>query len=150
MHGNGYLGDAPGLRKVATAMLRAHRARTPDPPAFGVSLAGCLDGEDALLAALCDARVPHAAFDACGRLAPPPGPRVPPFGVTLVVGGAPAPAVAGALARDAWPAAVWIPKLQPDFNVSVFDGFDARLSAVLRELHESNRFVQKSAESTSI
>ena len=45
---------------------------------------------------------------------------------------------------------VWIPNLQPDFNVSVFDGFDARLSAVLRELHESNRFVQKSAESTSI
>ncbi|KAH8046130.1 cyclin-dependent protein serine/threonine kinase [Aureococcus anophagefferens] len=68
-----YLGDAPGLRK------------------------------DALLAALCDARVPHAAFDACGRLAPPPGPRVPPFGVTLVVGGARA-AVAGALDRDAWPA----------------------------------------------
>lgn len=99
-----YLGDAPGLRKVATAMLRAHRARTPDPPAFGVSLAGCLDGEDALLAALCDARVSHAAFDACGRLAPPPGPRVPPFAVTLVVGGAPAPAVAGALGRDAWPA----------------------------------------------
>ncbi|KAH8068573.1 cyclin-dependent protein serine/threonine kinase [Aureococcus anophagefferens] len=82
-----YLGDAPGLRKVATAMLRAHRADA-DPPAFGVSLAGCLDGEDALLAALCDARVPHAAFDACGRLAPPPGPRVPPFAVTLVAGAA--------------------------------------------------------------
>ena len=46
--------------------------------------------------------------------------------------------------------AVWIPNLQPDFNVRVIDGFDARLSAVLRELDESNRFVQKSAESTSI
>ena len=40
--------------------------------------------------------------------------------------------------------------LQPDFNVSVFDSFDARLSTVLRELNESDRFVQKSAESTSI
>ena len=37
-----------------------------------------------------------------------------------------------------------------DFNVSVRDSFDATVSAVLRELDESNRFVQKSAESTSI
>jgi len=50
----------------------------------------------------------------------------------------------------AGPAAVWIPNLQPDFNVSLFDVFDARISAVLRELHESNRFVQKAAESTLI
>ena len=40
--------------------------------------------------------------------------------------------------------------IQPDFNVSICDSFDARPSAVLRELDESNRFVQKSAESTSI
>ena len=40
--------------------------------------------------------------------------------------------------------------LQPDFNVSVCDSFDATSSAVLRELDESNRFVEKSAESTSI
>ena len=40
--------------------------------------------------------------------------------------------------------------LQHDFNLSVRDSFDARLSAVLRELDESNRFVQKSAESTSM
>ena len=40
--------------------------------------------------------------------------------------------------------------LQPDFNVRVCDRFDARSSAVLRELDESNRFVQKSAESTSM
>ena len=46
--------------------------------------------------------------------------------------------------------AVWKPNLQPDFNVRVCDRFDARFSAVLRELDESNRFVQKSAESTSI
>ena len=45
---------------------------------------------------------------------------------------------------------VWKSNLQPDFNVSVRDRFDARLSAVLRKLDESNRFVQKSAESTSI
>jgi hypothetical protein len=45
---------------------------------------------------------------------------------------------------------VWIPNLQPDFNVSVCDGFDARFSAVLRELDESTRSVQKSAESTSM
>ena len=48
-----------------------------------------------------------------------------------------------------WPAAVWKSNLQPDFNVRVCDRFDARFSAVLRELDESNRFVQKSAESTS-
>jgi hypothetical protein len=40
--------------------------------------------------------------------------------------------------------------LQPDFNVSVCDRLDARSSVVLRELDESNRSVQKSAESTSI
>ena len=45
---------------------------------------------------------------------------------------------------------VWKPNLQPDFNVSVCDSFDAISSAVPRELDESNRFVQKSAESTSM
>ena len=40
--------------------------------------------------------------------------------------------------------------IQPDFNVSVHDSLDARFSAVLRELDESNRFVRKSAESTSM
>ena len=45
---------------------------------------------------------------------------------------------------------VWKSNLQPDFNVRACDRFDATLSAVLRELDESNRFVQKSAESTSI
>ena len=42
---------------------------------------------------------------------------------------------------------VWNSNLQPDFNVRVCERFS---SAVLRELAESNRFVQKSAESTSI
>ena len=45
---------------------------------------------------------------------------------------------------------VWKPNLQPEFNVRSRDSFDAISSAVLRELDESNRFVQKSAESTSI
>ena len=40
--------------------------------------------------------------------------------------------------------------LQLDFNVSVRDSFDATSSALLRELDESDRFVQKSAESTSM
>ena len=40
--------------------------------------------------------------------------------------------------------------LQPDFNVRVFECFDTSTSCVLRELAESNRFVQKSAESTSM
>ena len=40
--------------------------------------------------------------------------------------------------------------LQTDFNVCVFESFDTGSLAVLRELDESNRFVQKSAESTSI
>ena len=51
---------------------------------------------------------------------------------------------------DAASDAVWKSNLQPDFNVSICDSFDASSSAVLRELDESNRFVQKSAESTSI
>ena len=46
--------------------------------------------------------------------------------------------------------AVWNSNLQPDFNVRICDSFDASSSAVLRELDKSNRFVQKSAESTSI
>jgi len=50
--------------------------------------------------------------------------------------------VVGAPARDS--------NLQLDFNVSVFECFDARTSAVLRALDESHRFVQKSAESTSM
>jgi hypothetical protein len=60
------------------------------------------------------------------------------------------------LAQSVWSAyavgckAVSKSNLQPDFNLRVCDRFDARLSAVLRELDESNRFVQKSAESTSI
>ena len=40
--------------------------------------------------------------------------------------------------------------IQHDFNVRICDSFDARLSAVLRELDESDRFVQNPAESTSI
>ena len=40
--------------------------------------------------------------------------------------------------------------LQLDFDVSVFECFDTSASAVLRELDESHRSVQKSAESTSM
>ena len=47
------------------------------------------------------------------------------------------------------PEAVWKSNLQPDFNARVCDSFDASSSAVLRELDESHRFVQRSAESTS-
>ena len=46
--------------------------------------------------------------------------------------------------------AVWIPNFQPDFNVRVLERFGPDPLAVLRELDESNRFVRKSAESTSI
>ena len=53
---------------------------------------------------------------------------------------------AGAVPRLAVPNS----NLQLDFNVSVRDSFDATSSAVLRELDESDRFVQKSAESTSM
>ena len=42
------------------------------------------------------------------------------------------------------------PNLQPDFNVSVFECVDTSSSAGLRELDESDRSFQKSAESTSI
>jgi len=46
--------------------------------------------------------------------------------------------------------AAWKSNLQPDFNVRVCGRFDANTSVVLRELDESNRFVQNSAESTSM
>ena len=45
---------------------------------------------------------------------------------------------------------VWKSNLQHDFNVRVCDSFDASSSALLRELDESNRSVQKSAKTTSI
>ena len=51
---------------------------------------------------------------------------------------------------DVWWVAVWKSNLQPDFNLSVFECFDTSSSAGLRELDESDRSVQKSAESTSI
>ena len=44
---------------------------------------------------------------------------------------------------------VWKSNLQPDFNVGVIERIAPCSSAVLRELDESDRFVQKSAESTS-
>jgi hypothetical protein len=47
-------------------------------------------------------------------------------------------------------AAVWKPNLQPDFNVSVIERFGPDFFAGLRELDESDRSVQKSAESTSM
>ena len=47
-------------------------------------------------------------------------------------------------------AAVCESNLQLDFNVSVFECFDTITSAVLRELAERNRSIQKSAETTSI
>merc|ERR1712147_451329 len=50
-----------------------------------------------------------------------------------------------ALARET----VWKSNLQPDFNVRVIERIAPYSSAVLRELDESNRFVQKSAESTT-
>ena len=49
-----------------------------------------------------------------------------------------------------WYAAVWKSNIQPDFNVRAIERIAPESSAVLRELDESNRFVQKSAESTSI
>jgi hypothetical protein len=48
------------------------------------------------------------------------------------------------------PNPAWKSNLQPDFNVRICDSFDASSSAVLRELDESNRSVQKSAEPTSM
>ena len=45
---------------------------------------------------------------------------------------------------------VWIPKLQPDFNVRVLERFGPSSLVVLRELDQGNRFVLKSAESTLI
>ena len=52
--------------------------------------------------------------------------------------------------RELWCVGAWKSNIQPDFNVRVCECFDARPSAVLRELDESDRFVQKPAESTSI
>ena len=41
-------------------------------------------------------------------------------------------------------------RLRPDFNVRVIERFGPDSSAALRELDESDRFVQTSAESTSM
>jgi len=54
------------------------------------------------------------------------------------------------LAENTYAAPVCKSNLQTYFNVRVIECFDASSSAVLRELDESNRFVQKSAKSTSI
>ena len=65
------------------------------------------------------------------------------------------PATAGLLGAKTLPlmrdgsVLVWKPNIQSDFNVSVFECFDASSSVVLQELDESDRFVPKSAESTS-
>ena len=56
-------------------------------------------------------------------------------------------AAAGIDARRLRP--VWKSNLQLDFNVNVLERNAPDSSALLRELDESNRFVQKSAESTS-
>jgi hypothetical protein len=45
---------------------------------------------------------------------------------------------------------VWNSNLQPDFNVCLIERFRPNYLALLRELDESNRCVQKSDESTSI
>ena len=52
-------------------------------------------------------------------------------------------------AGPAWSVAVWKSNLQRDFNVRVIERFGPDSSTALQELDESNRFVQKSAESTS-
>ena len=45
---------------------------------------------------------------------------------------------------------VWKSNLPPDFNVRIIEEFGPDSFALLRELYESDRFVQKSAKSTSI
>merc|ERR1712091_838974 len=64
----------------------------------------------------------------------------------------PPPAVVNPYADvgKAWSDPVWKSNLQPDFNVRVIERIGPDSFAVLRELDESNRSVQKSAESTSI
>jgi hypothetical protein len=52
--------------------------------------------------------------------------------------------------QDVASGSVWKSNLQPDFNVRVIERCGPDSFAVLRELDESDRFVQKSAESTSI
>ena len=65
--------------------------------------------------------------------------------------GAPAPPPPRVVSQAVAPyPAVWKSNLQPDFNARVIERFDTSSSALLRELDESDRFVQKSAESTSI
>ena len=48
------------------------------------------------------------------------------------------------------PDPAWKSNLQPDFNVRSIERFGPDSFAVLQKLDESNRFVQKSAKSTSI
>ena len=111
--------------------------------------------------ALLDRLVPAALGDAAGfrgacaapAHAGPAGPGEPPSDAAFRRQAAWLPADAGADVRvlcfDAL-AAVPNSNIQLDFNVRLCDRFDATFLAWLRELDESNRFVQKSAESTSI
>ena len=69
---------------------------------------------------------------------------------SIVAVGCAEPALASGDAPPLAFEAVWTSNLQPDFNVRVIERFGPDSSALLRGLAESNRFVQKSAESTSI
>ena len=141
---------ARGHEPVVAALLGGAGARAATPAAL---VAAAAAAEAGCVAALARAAAPksgaaparaaaargHAA--ALEALAAEPATRAG-LGAATAEGETPAHLAARA--------AVCKSNLQPDFNVRVCECFDTSTSAVLRELAESNRFVQKSAESTSI
>jgi hypothetical protein len=123
------------------------RARGPTPPATAEFVVahcsydlGWLDGfAEALRACAVDVREIYV-YSKCGRA--PVGAPNGSIATTLPNVGR----CDHAYAHHAVPNS----NLQLDFNVRVIERFGPDSCAVLRELDESNRFVQKSAESTSI
>ena len=119
---------------------------------MGTSFAVVFQARAAALPALLRAFAPLLALDAdsvaCGSLEPLlRWGAATPFDVAL----RPVPAaVAKGPARAVPNRAVWNSHLQPDFNLRVIERIGPDASAVLREPNESDRSVQKSAESTSI
>ena len=121
----------------ATVLVRArlHTVRAKGNLAFLVLRQGCFTVQ-AVAAAGGDAGVPKAMIAFVGKI-----PSESIVDVEAVVAAAD---VASCSQSDAG----WTSNLRPDFTMSVCKRLESDASAVLRELDESHRFVQESAEST--
>ena len=137
-----FLARCDGLATSGSRRAAVRRVETPKPPESDDE---CVDGAAPAAAPAAPPPLPalESPRDDASSASEPSGDGAAP----APGAGSPRPAETGQLL---WFSTVWKPNLQPDFNVSVFECFDTSSSAGLRELDESDRSVQKSAESTSI